>query len=798
MELYREVMAELAKQDADPDTVALVGAALSGKEDVERVLAGESIGLPARASGEAEDRVPSVYLQDITVSGFRGIGPEVTLEIPPGPGLTVVVGRNGSGKSSFADALEILLTGDTMRWSDKTQVWKQGWRNVHNPSSPRVTAKFHAGGKKGLVIDRIWSGKDDVSDATTTAQFHGEKRSDLVGIDWVLPLDLYRPILSYNELGMIGAGPSKLFDALTAVLGLESLGSATKTLAEARLTRQKLHKEAKKTQRALLPALKQLDDPRARTALEALKKPGWDLDALSNLEAVPDVDHDVLQKLATLYVPDEEGVLAVAGQLESAHNVMAGLDGTTAQRADRMIQLLTTALEHHQQHGDGPCPVCAVGAIDREWRNSAEEQVADLRQVARQYRDAKRELSAAVQSSRKLVMPPELPDSPVIHTTALREVWASWNALPDDPGEMSEHLIAVYEDVVAEATEVVRQADSQLSERERKWSEVQPRLMSWLQSAREATAQRDAVRRIQAAEAAIKKATAAVRASRWNPIETRALELWEGLRLQSNVDLQSVKLAGSGTRRRVDLPVTVDGADAPALAVASQGELSCLALSLFFPRATLPDSPFRFLVIDDPIQAMDPARVDGLASVFSQIAADRQLIVFTHDDRLPESLRRLRIEHTCLLVTRHPGSVVQVSKTRDPVKQYFWDARAVALDDRLPEEIARRVVPGICRGGLEAACIETIRRRRLEEGESHTDVEERLGRANGLTKKAALALLNDRGKGNAVSGFITREWGRSLKDAFWEANRGAHGGHHGDLNTLISDCHSLAERIRRR
>ena len=43
----------------------------------------------------------------------------------------------------------------------------------------------------------------------------------------------------------------------------------------------------------------------------------------------------------------------------------------------------------------------------------------------------------------------------------------------------------------------------------------------------------------------------------------------------------------------------------------SQGELHALALALFLPRATAPESPFRFIVLDDPIQAMDPSKVEG-------------------------------------------------------------------------------------------------------------------------------------------------------------------------------------------
>ena len=52
----------------------------------------------------------------------------------------------------------------------------------------------------------------------------------------------------------------------------------------------------------------------------------------------------------------------------------------------------------------------------------------------------------------------------------------------------------------------------------------------------------------------------------------------------------------------------IDGVAGAALGVMSQGELHALALALFLPRATLPESPFRFVVIDDPVQSMDPAQ----------------------------------------------------------------------------------------------------------------------------------------------------------------------------------------------
>src|SRR6185436_12973213 len=121
-----------------------------------------------------------------------------------------------------------------------------------------------------------------------------------------------------------------------------------------------------------------------------------------------------------------------------------------------------------------------------------------------------------------------------------------------------------------------------------------------------------------------------------------------------------IQLSGSAARRQVELKVTVDDVEGAALGVMSQGEQNALALSLFIPRATLPESPFRFVVIDDPVQSMDPARVDGLARVLQDTAGKRQVVVFTHDDRLPEATRRLGINATILEVTRREGSVVEV------------------------------------------------------------------------------------------------------------------------------------------
>jgi hypothetical protein len=274
------------------------------------------------------------------------------------------------------------------------------------------------------------------------------------------------------------------------------------------------------------------------------------------------------------------------------------------------------------------------------------------------------------------------------------------------------------------------------------------------------------LKRLKPAESWLKKAAAGIRDDRFAPIAASAAHVWDHLRQQSHVELGRIQLTGEGTRRRVALDVTVDGVAGAALGVMSQGELHSLALSLFVPRATLPESPFRFIVIDDPVQSMDPARVDGLARVLENASADRQVLVFTHDDRLPEAVRRLDIAAEIVEVTRRETSLVELRRALDPVGRYLEDAFAVASTADMPSAAAVRLVPGLCALALEAACMEVVRRRRLTRGEPHGAVERVLSAAGGLPRLAALAVFDDPERASDVVAQLGRDVGPEGADTF--------------------------------
>ena len=655
----------------------------------------------------------------------------------------------------------------------------------------------------------------DFAGSSVTAQAAGEKQAGIERLGWTSALTDYRPFLSHSELEAFFGVPSGLYELLASVLGLEDLTTAAARLAQARKAREAALAEVKKRLPGLLARLEAADDERAEACRRALAGRTWDLAtatrsaATSAPMAAESSELDRLRRLVQLVVPAEADVQEIAEALSEAAAGLDAVASSPAGQARALAGLLTAALQHHDAHGDGDCPVCGrSGALTTQWRQATQEAADGLHQEAKAAESAERAAADARQRAAALMQPvPAVllaePPLPGVDIGPARAAWQRWAGPPDAgaaPGPaglraLADHLgqeITPFTTAIRALSDL---ASAEVARREDRWAPVAAEVAYWCADAATALDGTAPVPMIKAAETWLKAATDDIRNERLAPLAEQARAIWRMLRQESNVDLGAIRLAGSATQRRVELDVSVDGAPGSALGVMSQGEVNALALSVFLPRATLPASPFRFLVIDDPVQAMDPAKVDGLARVLEATASSRQVIVFTHDNRLAQAVRRLSIPATILEVTRRPGSAVQIRTSLDPVEQALRDAAALTADPSVPSEVAARVVPVLCRTAVEAAFTEAIWRQQLRAGRRHDEIEDYLEAARvRLNLLAALALTGDAAKGGQVLPKLDI-WGHRYANTYRALNRGAHVAHDGDLRLLSADARALVARI---
>jgi len=121
---------------------------------------------------------------------------------------------------------------------------------------------------------------------------------------------------------MLEEGPSRLFDALASILGLEDLIDAADALKETRASRTKAHKAVQDRLDSIREKLKTHPDERAAKCLEALAGRQWQLETVTELlsadrtSAEADSEIRRLRELAGLRGPEPAAVGGGSASLE--------------------------------------------------------------------------------------------------------------------------------------------------------------------------------------------------------------------------------------------------------------------------------------------------------------------------------------------------------------------------------------------------------------------------------------------------------------------------------------------------
>jgi len=779
-----ETVWDLLDADADlnENVKYLVLAAMDSDQALSDYLGGGTSAHQRPEPTEAAAEPAGAFLRSITVAGFRGIGPAASLDITPYPGITVVSGRNGSGKSSFAEALEYALTGESYRWrAKKSQLWADSWRNLHQGNPCEVQVDFTVEDGPSTSIGASWSADASLDDAKRWSQRTGEKRE--VGVDalgWSTAIEIHRPILSYDEIGgLLEQEPSKLYDALDKLLALDEVLDAETRLTAEYTARRQARKTANDARTALKKAVVGIDDPAVVALAKILRPNKYDLDAIANMVSGVSGQHggvDALRVIVEYQQPDVDAS-ALAAQLRDALVNLRTLADSTLERAEQRTQLLSAALEFRTASGTGSvaCPVCEQGVLDAEWEAHARVVIDQENEQLALYREARQSIQQLERSARSLLS--SLPDiAPLVDVElasldayrAARAEAIEAVAVEDLPLYLEEKLPAVHAALGA----VQADAAAALDEHQSVWAPMAERTMEWVALERTARETDDIVAVLDAAKKWVSNNAQLLREQRLEPIAEGARAIWAQLRQESDVDVSTITLEGKRTHRKAILQGTVDGEPAGALSVMSQGELHALALALFLPRATASSSPFRFIVLDDPIQAMDPAKIDGFLNVLRDLAKTRQIIVFSHDDRLATAIRQQSIEAHLIEVSRESGSRLVVKPAEDPARRYVEDAYAVVVDDNVPDDVKQRACPALFRLAIESAARQRFFTWRNADGESQRESEKLWGDFTKMNQRVALALEGDASAN--ISGW--RSWRDYRGPALFIANKGTHEG----------------------
>ena len=659
-------------------------------------------------------------LEYVKIAGYRGVGGQpLEFSVSPLPGITVLHGLNGAGKSSISSGLDAGLCGAAggLGAADGSGLL---WEPVHHErdadSSHVEVVLAHADERLRLT----WTKRrdDPLAQHTMTWRRGDEQRQVVPGPQWRAALAAHQPVFAYADCERRVQSGRDLREYLENLLALGGCFAMLKEAVEHRGAR--FADAAERCRRAWQDAAAEL----ARIDAEHRRDESSDLPPV----AAPrfDEDVDLWLKREGLTDPGDALPHVAAGQLGQvravAERVLAATSalahahahatkGSVHQRlAAPLVALLTSAAALDEP--TDVCPVCDSAGVDwrsvldtntrfdtslRGQQNRVVSVLADLRDTARQLNNLTEVLSATTDE--------RCPDAAARCDGLLARFESAVRACGlDVHPAVVQAAVDLADWLTGEQAGTAHEIAVEHSGRERRWRAARGGAVAgfvgvWREHG-------DAARL----------------AGPWKDVSDRVADLRDRLRrprqsvLGEKVSRRVQELLNDVGLRVEELDVgkrsaTVRVFDAAGrhveLGMLSAGQRNALLLAPLL--ATADTGPFGFLVLDDPVHAFDGVRVDRLAWLINNLAADRRIVVLTHDRRLVEHLLAFGgASAEAFTVARDPRSAqVTVTSTDATWLCLIKDARAVVEGSvvipgstTLP---TTDLVRGLCRQALDHA-----------------------------------------------------------------------------------------------
>lgn len=674
-------------------------------------------------AGSSNDETPwldssrSWRLERVSICNYRGIlnDDPLVLVFDPTPGITVLHGLNGAGKSSISDAIDLALTGITPAATGGKAGKAALWDPVHlarGSSSARVEVTLSSQGERLVVATVLGETGDVESHDARMESLNGSEQVEL-GSNWHQALVSHQPVFAYASLER-RVQLSK--DLATYFEGLLALGGSFTALQETITLRGNASAEAlsrwRSARNEAMRSISQIDDDRIAaeniTPLDPVSEPSigdskdkWLNDA-GLLETGLNSDSlpaDTWERLST-----------------AATNVQSTIEefeksGTTAE------QYLSATLEHLHDEAknrhleDGTCPVCATPSPS--WLKTLGETVERNQNLASLRAKVAFDTKALATVANELLAAALKVGSQAESADPINSLSSFGQKLLDKFNAASEAGMATQHSVLTATAEVsdwlcsedartlVAEAVAR-TDATQQWRLARARAVESFAACWEADG-------ISAAESPMWTATSSRVDELRNQLRKRRSTSLEGkagarvTELLSDAELQLKSISVLATKASMEL-VDQNG-NRVDLGMLSAGQRNAVLLAPLL--ASVDGGPFGFLIFDDPVHAFDELRIDRLAGLLAELAETRRVIVLTHDDRLKEHLAARTHDCDTRLVDRSGATgEVQVSDSSHFWDQLLTDARTV-LDLSLEETGTTMDVTdsirGLCRMSIDNA-----------------------------------------------------------------------------------------------
>lgn len=605
-------------------------------------------------------------LLQVRITGYQGVSADHTLELKldPTPGITVLHGPNGSGKTSIADAIETALYGaprqpTTPGTGGKLPLWDRD-HTGRDAGAASVDVTLGSDDRRLRMSCRLDSAGGVTEREVELTDEMGTRLVDLPPT-WGSALAGHRPVFGYaaveRQVQMARdlqefLEPLLAFGGCFETLKLEverqsaSASSAYKRWSEALA-------DAKTAVAGVGDGHMHLGSPvPAALAWPSLSDntDAWlsENELTDRFQTVAEVTADHQRRLS------ESATAALAALVElrsEEHSLLARLSGP--------LRDLHAAASELSDPGE-TCPVCAAhGAGWLDALHLTNAQLADAPEVRARFQKAARQVRDDAKSTlTEVVGALQLAQEGSPEAAARHAVLASTASLVTAIDAHGLQATAAVRNALQDHCQIVT-SDSWASAAATAADESNHR-RQWLRKRRSAVDDFVTTWREVGEEASTgpewKAATGCLKVLQDDLRETRAenLKVLTGTaldRLLADVGIRITTLSVQGTK--ADFKIEDAGGGPLKLSMLSAGQRNALLLAPLL--AVSRDGPFGFLVLDDPVHAFDQIRVDRLASILEELARDRRVLVLTHDERLKEQI-----------MARVPNSDVRAVQ-RDPV-----------------------------------------------------------------------------------------------------------------------------------